>query len=249
MPEGKTMGMPLIKTEPDVTGDIKNGDCALISFRLIEKQGKYIGLVPDSITVEQTTNDQLAQAVRRAVSRWMYSTKQHKAGDLLYYSYVVNTDDLCQRNKSSYEYVASGKCVQTSDPKTGKTVCASGETLKAAINAAKLDYETACRNSSGTLNGNRRNSGDIKRSINSQIGKVYARYNKALRADPSLQGKFSVKIVIAPSGKVISSSIVKSGLGDKNLEDSLLKIFSSMQFSEDGGDITSFNYTMDFIPQ
>lgn len=93
LPEGVTEGKPVVKVSPMIKGGIKDGDCALVSFKLAEKKGSDgRGLVPKSIKVVSTSNKKLAKAVKKAVSRWLYLSKSHQPGDILHYSYVYKSE-------------------------------------------------------------------------------------------------------------------------------------------------------------
>ena len=61
-------------------------------------------------------------------------------------------------------------------------------------------------------------------------GALYAIYNRALREDASLQGKFVVEFTIAPNGSVTSCTQVSSELKNPELEQKLLARFRSMTF-------------------
>ncbi len=50
---------------------------------------------------------------------------------------------------------------------------------------------------------------------------IFALYNRALRRDPTLEGKLVLKFTILPSGEVIDCEVVSSELGDAELEKKL----------------------------
>jgi hypothetical protein len=145
IPEGKSAGMPLITVDPQIVSNIKSDDCVLVSFKLVDMPGSNgNGLVTDSIKIEYSTNHALSDSVLYAVSKWKYRTKEHKPGDMLYFSYKPVSNELCQKQKKFYAEVVSGKCITSSNDKTGKTECASGSKLEAAKKAAEKNYKIAC---------------------------------------------------------------------------------------------------------
>ena len=54
-------------------------------------------------------------------------------------------------------------------------------------------------------------------------GAIYALYNRALRRDPTLQGKMVLKLTIEPSGAVSLCEIVSSEIEDEELERKIQK--------------------------
>jgi hypothetical protein len=84
----------------------------------------------------------------------------------------------------------------------------------------------------GTLQ--RGGSGKVSRSIEEiklvferNKGAIYAIYNRALRDEPSLQGKVVLELKIAPSGEVVDLRVVSSELHASELERKLLARSSS----------------------
>ena len=63
---------------------------------------------------------------------------------------------------------------------------------------------------------------EIKLVFERNKGAIYAIYNRALREDPSLQGKVVLELKIAPSGQVTDLRVVSSELKAKELEAKLL---------------------------
>ncbi|WP_185233953.1 hypothetical protein [Teredinibacter franksiae] len=93
LPEGATTGKPVVKVNPNIKSKVNEGDCALVTFKLVEKKGSEgKGLVPKSIKVVSSSNKTLAKAVKKSVSKWLYLSKSHSAGDVLYYSYEYKNE-------------------------------------------------------------------------------------------------------------------------------------------------------------
>ena len=107
--------------------------------------------------------------------------------------------------------------------------------------------------SGGTLS--KSGSGKASRSIEEvrlvlerNKGALYAIYNRALREDASLQGKFVVKFTIAPSGAVTSCVQVSSELKNAELEQKLLSRFRAMTFPAEDVEVLETTYPIDFLP-
>lgn len=77
---------------------------------------------------------------------------------------------------------------------------------------------------------------------------IYAIYNRALRKDPTLQGKVVLKITIEPSGKVAACEIVSSELGDPALERKLIARILLFDFGSKDAEKLVVTYPIDFLP-
>jgi len=80
-------------------------------------------------------------------------------------------------------------------------------------------------------------------------GRIFSLYNRALRSDPSLQGKVVVELTIAPNGKVIKCRIVSSELHNPQLEEQLISRIKLFQFQpRNNVDTLVVKYPIDFLP-
>lgn len=77
---------------------------------------------------------------------------------------------------------------------------------------------------------------------------IYAIYNRALRRDPTLQGKVTVQLVIEPNGSVSGIKLVSSELNSPNLERKLLARIRLINFGAANVDRATLNYSIDFLP-
>lgn len=77
---------------------------------------------------------------------------------------------------------------------------------------------------------------------------IYSIYNRALRQDPTLQGKVVLKITIEPSGKVAACEIVSSELGDSALERKLIARILLFDFGSKDVEKLVVTYPIDFLP-
>ncbi|WP_166263266.1 AgmX/PglI C-terminal domain-containing protein [Marinobacter caseinilyticus] len=88
----------------------------------------------------------------------------------------------------------------------------------------------------------------IRRVFEQHKGAIYALYNRALRSDPGLQGKFVFHIVIEPDGSISSIKLVDSQLEDKKLALKLLARIQMISFGPEDVQATPVNYKFDFMP-
>ena len=89
---------------------------------------------------------------------------------------------------------------------------------------------------------------EVRLVLERNKGALYAIYNRALREDASLQGKFVVRFTIAPSGSVTSCVQVSSELKNPELEQKLLTRFRSMTFPAEDVEVLETTYPIDFLP-
>lgn len=88
----------------------------------------------------------------------------------------------------------------------------------------------------------------IRRVFERHKGAVYSLYNKALRADPELSGKFVFSLLINPDGSVANVKVVASDLGNKKLEQRFIKKIRTINFGANDVEPTPVEYTYAFIP-
>ena len=96
--------------------------------------------------------------------------------------------------------------------------------------------------------GGGRSDEAIRRVMDQQKGGIFAIYNRALRQDPTLQGKFVFEMVIEPSGEVTAVKMVSSELSDSDLIAKILARIRLINFGSADVLRTRVNYSLDFLP-
>jgi protein TonB len=89
---------------------------------------------------------------------------------------------------------------------------------------------------------------EVRLVLERNKGALYAIYNRALREDASLQGKFVVEFTIAPNGVVTACTQVSSELKNPELEQRLLARFRAMTFPAEDVEVLVTRYPIDFLP-
>jgi TonB family protein len=89
---------------------------------------------------------------------------------------------------------------------------------------------------------------DIKLVFDRNKGSIYTIYNRALREDPTLQGKVLLKLTIAPSGQVTDCQIVSSELKAPELERKLLARIRQWDFGGKDVEVMVVTWPVDFLP-
>jgi hypothetical protein len=73
-------------------------------------------------------------------------------------------------------------------------------------------------------------------------------YRRALRADPSIEGKLTVKLVIEPSGALSLVELIDSELASPELEAKLLSRIRLIDFGSARVTRTELEYAYNFLP-
>ena len=89
---------------------------------------------------------------------------------------------------------------------------------------------------------------DVRLVFERNKGSIYAIYNRALREEPSLQGKVVLKLTIAPDGSVVSCRIESSDLKTPELEAKLLARIRQFEFGAKDVNEMVVSYPVDFLP-
>jgi TonB family protein len=89
---------------------------------------------------------------------------------------------------------------------------------------------------------------EIKLVFERNKGAIYAIYNRALREEPSLQGKVVLELKIAPSGEVVGCRLVSSELHAAELEAKLLARIRQFEFSAKDVEQMVVTWPVDFLP-
>ena len=100
----------------------------------------------------------------------------------------------------------------------------------------------------GTGGGAARSRQEIELVFDQNKGAIFALYNRALRRDPSLQGKVVLRLTIAPDGSVTACEIVSSELGDPELEQKLVQRVKLFRFESRSVEPITTTKPIDFFP-
>lgn len=89
---------------------------------------------------------------------------------------------------------------------------------------------------------------DIRRVFDTNKGAIFAIYNRALRQDPTLQGKVVLELVIDPSGQVIDCKVVASELTDETVIAKIVNRIRLFNFGKRDVGVTTISYPVHFLP-
>ena len=130
---------------------------------------------------------------------------------------------------------------------TGGAGLTARGTTKVASKLAELagSTETAPRGPDGKPSRSRE---EIEMVFDQNKGAIYALYSRALRKDPSLQGKLVLKLTIEPSGTVSACEVVSSELNDEELLQKLVTRVKMFRFPDKDVATVTTTKPIDFFP-
>jgi len=101
---------------------------------------------------------------------------------------------------------------------------------------------------SGSSGKASRSREEIELVFDKNKGAIFALYNRALRRDPSLEGKLVLKLTIDPNGTVSLCEVVSSELGDAELERKLVARIKLFRFEAKDVEAITTTKPIDFFP-
>jgi periplasmic protein TonB len=131
---------------------------------------------------------------------------------------------------------------------TGGTGIAGRSTTKVDSPVAGLAANAGGARRTGTSGKASRSREEIELIFDKNKGAIFALYNRALRRDPSLEGKLVLRLTIAPNGQVTACEIVSSELGDLELEEKLVQRVRMFRFEARDVEAITTTKPIDFFP-
>ena len=101
---------------------------------------------------------------------------------------------------------------------------------------------------SGSSNRGSRSREEIEMVFDRNKGAIYALYNRALRQDPTLEGKLVLRLTISPEGVVTMCEIESSELDDPDLERKLVQRVKLFRFEAKDVEAITTTKPIDFFP-
>ncbi len=133
---------------------------------------------------------------------------------------------------------------------TGGTGIAARSTTRVDSDVANIARQQAAGGArrTGESNKGSRSREEIELVFDKNKGAIFALYNRALRRDPSLEGKLVLRLTIAPSGEVTFCEVVSSELGDPDLEAKLVQRIKLFRFEARDVEPITTTKPIDFFP-
>ena len=131
---------------------------------------------------------------------------------------------------------------------TGGSGIAGRNTTRVASPVAGIGQAGAGASRSGSSGKASRSREEIELIFDKNKGAIFALYNRALRRDPSLEGKLVLRLTIDPNGTVSFCEIVSSELGDPKLERKLVQRIKLFRFEARDVEAITTTKPIDFFP-
>lgn len=140
---------------------------------------------------------------------------------------------------------SGGIRVATASRSSGTGSLAGQNTTNIKSDIGDAVANTKIRNKSGSL---KRSSENIQLAFDKNKSQIDSLYQRALRKDPSLQGRVNFKLTILPNGTVSKVSIVSSELNNPALEKRLLSRIKRIKFGALDVAVWEGTYLINFFP-
>lgn len=131
---------------------------------------------------------------------------------------------------------------------TGGAGLAGRETVTVSSTVAGLESTGPEAQRSGDSDRPARSREEIEMVFDKNKGAIYAIYNRALRRDPTLQGKLVLRLTIEPSGAVSACEVVSSEIIDDELQRKLVQRVKLFRFQEKDVATVTTTKPIDFFP-
>ncbi len=131
---------------------------------------------------------------------------------------------------------------------TGGSGIAGRSTTRVASPVAGIGQAGAGASRSGSSGKASRSREEIELVFDKNKGAIFALYNRALRRDPSLEGKLVLRLTIDPNGAVSFCEIVSSELRDDDLERKLVQRVKLFRFEARDVEAITTTKPIDFFP-
>jgi hypothetical protein len=100
---------------------------------------------------------------------------------------------------------------------------------------------------SGTCNGTA--TGTLQAALRAKGGQARGCYERALRINPTLEGRLLVAARLGPQGQVCSANIAQNSLGDASVASCISQMFRSGKFPAPQGGCVDVQVPLNFVPR
>jgi TonB family protein len=131
---------------------------------------------------------------------------------------------------------------------TGGSGLAARDTTTIESPVASVGQSAGGARRTGSSGKASRSREEIELVFDKNKGAIFALYNRALRMDPSLEGKLVLRLTIAPTGEVTFCEVVSSELSDPDLERKLVQRIKMFRFEARDVEAITTTKPIDFFP-
>ena len=143
---------------------------------------------------------------------------------------------------------SSGISTANMSRNTGGSGLAGRNTTAIASPVASVGQSAGGARRSGSSGKASRSREEIELVFDKNKGAIFALYNRALRMDPTLEGKLVLRLTIAPTGEVTFCEIVSSELDAADLERKLVQRVKMFRFEAKDVEAITTTKPIDFFP-
>jgi outer membrane biosynthesis protein TonB len=147
---------------------------------------------------------------------------------------------------SKHDTRSAGVNVSALSRDTGGVALSGRETTKVEVPEESKGEEGV--RAPRTLDGRQRSIEEIRRVFDTNKGAIFAIYNRALRQDPTLQGKVVLELVISPTGQVMDCKVVASEITDESVVAKIVNRIRLFDFGKRDVGTTTLSYPVHFLP-
>lgn len=148
---------------------------------------------------------------------------------------------------SKHSSRSAGVNVAALSSDTGGVALSGRETTKVEVPAGSTG-KGRVKKVKQPIDARQRSVEEIRRVFDSNKGAIFAIYNRALRSDPTLQGKVLLELVIDPSGRVVDCQVVASELADETVIAKIINRVRLFNFGKQAVSETKITYPVHFLP-
>ncbi|WP_188152429.1 AgmX/PglI C-terminal domain-containing protein [Teredinibacter waterburyi] len=131
---------------------------------------------------------------------------------------------------------------------TGGVALAGKKSTQVDSKLAEATAKAAASQQQASRDGRPRSEEQMRRVMDRNKGAMDAIYNRALRKDPTLEGKVVFEMIIEPDGRISSAKILSSDFDNPALEAKLLAKIRSINFGAEAVIKTTLRFSFDFLP-
>lgn len=124
---------------------------------------------------------------------------------------------------------------------------AGHSTTQVTTSIGASDPRTDVQRTTGSKKG-KRDGSEVAQILDGNKAAIFALYSRALRDNPDLQGKVVLKLVIAPTGEVLSCDVVSSELNNPELEAKLKARIKLIRFPVQDVETLTVTHPIEFFP-
>lgn len=149
---------------------------------------------------------------------------------------------------SKHSARSAGVNVAALSSETGGVALAGRETTRVEAPKQSSGQGGARKPKNQVADARSRSIEDIRRIFDANKGAIFAIYNRALRSDPSLQGKVVLELIIDPNGRVKDCKVVASELADDAVIAKIINRIKLFDFGTRDVRTTTISYPVHFLP-